>query len=342
MRSQNAPAPRGGNKGMRSLHQHSFSGSEVGSAKSSRAERVHLYVLGFVALAVFSTVAGFEVAQFRGGAWSHGELVHAASLSSVPAAETFSSPALSDLGRLAPQDQAQQLLERAIHRDVESLDMISKNVDTWRGQLQNTNRLFDLVHTALNSDDLRVRGAAVEIDLAANNLSKSPQSVAQLVKRLHDDPADRAWTLWRLGALGNRGVQPGVVLTHLLAYVRDRNEETRYWAVEALSILGTDDAIEPILDRFAHDPSPRVRKRAACNLAAAGLLTKEQRLSAVPQLLNLFDDDALDSTTRGWVYGALRLITGAKIGNDADAWRKWWAKRDTHTHPHNPTKLLFA
>jgi hypothetical protein len=330
---------------MRSLHRHSFNGSKSGSAKPKGSKQLHLYVLGFTALAVFSTLAGFEASRFHDGTkWGSGDLVHAASLSeSLAGAPGAVNPEVADLSLLAPQDQAQHLLERAIRRDPESLEIINKNVDGWRGHLQNTDRLFDLVHTALNSDDLRVRGAAVDIDLAANNLSKSSQSVSQLVKRLRDNPADRPWTLWRLGALGNRGVQPDVVLAQLLTYVRDRNEETRYWAVEGLSILGTDAAVDPLLDRFAHDPSPRVRKRAACNLAAAGMLTKEQRLAAVPQLLNFFDDDALDSTTRGWVYGALRLITGAEIGNDADAWRKWWAKRDTkHIHARNPTAILFA
>jgi hypothetical protein len=330
---------------MRSLHQHSFNSSKSGSAKPKGSKQLHLYVLGLTALAVFSTLAGFEASRFHGDTkWGSGDLVHAASLSEAMAgAPGAVNPEVADLSLLAPQDQAQHLLERAIRRDPESLEMINKNVDGWRGHLQNTDRLFDLVHTALNSDDLRVRGAAVEIDLAANNLSKSSQSVSQLVKRLRDNPADRPWTLWRLGALGNRGVQPEAVLAQLLTYVRDRNEETRYWAVEGLAILGTDAAIDPLLDRFAHDPSPRVRKRAACNLAAAGMLTKEQRLAAVPQLLNFFDDDALDSTTRGWVYGALRLITGAEIGNDADAWRKWWAKRDTkHTHTRFPTAILFA
>jgi len=330
---------------MRSLHQHSLKGSKPGSAKPKRSKQLHLYVLGFTALAAFSTLAGYEASRFNGGTpWGNGNLVLAASFSEAPAtAPGVANPELADLGLLAPQDQAQQLLERAIRRDAESLEMINKNVDGWRGHLENTDHLFDLLHTALNSDDLRVRGAAVEIDLAANNLSKSSESVSRLVQRLHDNPADRPWTLWRLGALGNRGVQPEVVLAQLLTYTRDRNEETRYWAVEGLAVLGTDAAIDPLLDRFAHDPSPRVRKRAACNLAAAGLLTKEQRLAAVPQLLNFFDDDALDSTTRGWVYGALRLITGAEIGNDADAWRIWWAKRDTtqkQTHSH--TNLLFA
>jgi HEAT repeat protein len=244
---------------------------------------------------------------------------------------------------LAPQEQAERSLERAIARDTESLDIIGKNVDGWRGHLQNTDRLFDLVHTALNSDDLRVRSSALEIDLAANNLSKSPESVAHLVRQLRDDPEDRSLILWRLGALGNRGVEPNIVLAQLLNYTHDRNEETRYWAVEGLAILGNDEVVDPLLDRFAHDPSARVRMRAGCNLAKAGMLTKEQRLGAVPDLLNLFDDDGVDSTTRGWIYGALRLITGAELGNDANAWRKWWASRNTaHKHPILHDRMLFA
>jgi hypothetical protein len=330
---------------MGSLRQHSFGGSEPGSAKPKAPKHLHLYVLAFSALAAFSTFAGFEASRFHGGTkWGNGNLVHAASLSEAPAgAPGVANPEVADLGLLAPQDQAQHLLERAIRRDPESLDIIASKVDGWRGQLQNTDHLFDLVHTALNSEDLRVRGAAVEIDLAANNLSKSSQSVSRLVQQLRDRPADRPWALWRLGALGNRGVQPEIALAQLLTYVRDRNEETRYWAVEGLAVLGTDAAIDPLLDRFAHDPSPRVRKRAACNLAQSGMLTKQQRLAAVPQLLNFFDDDALDSSTRGWVYGALRLITGAQLGNDADAWRKWWAKRDTtQKQAHRRTAMLFA
>jgi HEAT repeats len=302
-------------------------------------------------LAVLSALAGFAAARFHGLRSIAGNPRPAASWFGAPGASLSAASALPEPGdpelpaiaSLAPQDQAQRLLERALHRDLDALELISKRADGWRGHLQDTDELGELIHGALNSNDLRVRSAGVEVDLAANNLSKSPQSVTRLVKHLTENPADRPWTLWRLGALGNRGVEPDVVLSQLVTFTHDRNEETRYWAVEGLAILGTDSAVDPLVDRFAHDTSPRVRKRAACNLAASGLLTREQRLSAVPQLLNFFDDDSLDSATRSWVYGALRLITGAEIGNDADAWRKWWAKRDTSgKNAHRPTKVLFA
>jgi HEAT repeat protein len=307
------------------------------------AGRVRRYAVPVLALGVASMLAGFEVARLHGSArWTGASLVEASSLTGAQSHSTSdaspslaASPSADTLSQLAPQEQAERLLERAIARDTESLETIRKSVDGWRGYLQNTDRLFDLVHTALNSEDLRVRSSALEIDLAANNLSKSPQSVALLVQQLRNDPADRSSVLWRLGALGNRGVQPKIVLAQLLNYVHDRNEETRYWAVEGLAVLGTDGAIDPLLDRFAHDPSAKVRKRAGCNLAKSGMLTKQQRLAAVPELLNAFDDDAIDATTRGWVYGALRLITGAELGNDANAWRKWWANRNTAAHRHH-------
>jgi HEAT repeat protein len=330
----------------------------LGASKSRRlginprfSSKVRRYAVPALALAAVSTLAGFEVARLHDGPrWSSGNLVEAASLTrksppSLSAADpsVAASPNVDAFSRLAPQEQAERLLERAIARDTEALDLIGKDASTWRGHLRNTGRLFDLVHTALNSEDLRVRASALEIDLAAHDLRKSPQSVAHLVRQLRDRPADRSLVLWQLGALGNRGVEPELVLAQLLTYAHDRNEETRYGAVEGLAMLGTDGAVDPLLDRFAHDPSSKVRKRAGCNLAKAGMLTREQRLAAVPNLLNLFDDDAIDSSTRGWVYGALRLITGAELGNDANAWRKWWANRNTaHKHPINRSGILHA
>jgi HEAT repeat protein len=305
--------------------------------------RARRYSFPVLALAAVSTLSGFEVAHFQGN-WTGRNLVQASSLADTsigsvnavdPSADTFS--------RLGTQAQAERLLERAIARDAESLELIGNKLDGWRGHLQNTDRLADLIRAALNSNDLRVRSSALQIDLAANNLSESPQSVRHLVQEIHDNPSERSTALWQLGALGNRGIEPKLVLAQLLTYVHDRNEETRYWAVEGLAMLGTDAAIDPLLDRFAHDSSAKVRKRAGCNLAKSGMLTKEQRLATVPNLLNAFDDDALDSSTRGWIYGALRLITGAELGNDATAWRKWWANRNTsHKHPLRRNGILLA
>src|SRR5258708_8609239 len=109
---------------------------------------------------------------------------------------------------MTPQQQAEQLLALAIRRQQGSLELIGQNAESWRGRLQNTDRLFDLVLTAMKSEDLRVRGAAIEVDLAANNLSKSPRTVARLVKLIRKDPPDRPFGLCRLPPPPNPPLQP--------------------------------------------------------------------------------------------------------------------------------------
>ena len=239
----------------------------------------------------------------------------------------------AEILRLPPQQQAERLLERAMQQPEPSLDLIREHVDAWRGRVQSTDQLFRLVLAALKSEDPRVRAAAVEIDLASSNLAKSPHSVDFLERQLHVNSPVRSLALWRLGALGNRGVQPARVLGLLLIYAHDRDLQSRYWAVEGLAMLGTDASIGPMLSILAHDSSLRVRERAACSLAQSGMLTHEQRLSTVPDLLNFIDDDSLNSATRGLIYNSLRVITGAKLENDPDAWRNWWAHRDISPKP---------
>jgi hypothetical protein len=300
-------------------------------AKRVPWRRAIRYSVSLVLLGGFSLVAGYETARTT---------ILNSNPHNTPSTQSSARPATpvrmpapqkngeSEIKRLPAQLQAERLLARAMHNDAASLDLLRENVDSWRGHLKNTDRLFDLVLAALNSADLRVRMAAVDVDLAANNLSKSPESVALVIRELKRNPEGRGMALWRLGSLGNRGVEPEKVLTTLLSYARNPNEHTRYWAVEGLAMLGNDATIDPLLNLLAHDPSPRVRERAASSLGQSGLLTREERLAAVPHLLNFADDDSLNTTTRELVYGTLRVITGAPVGNDASAWREWWAKHD--------------
>src|SRR5882762_9105504 len=302
-------------------------------------------------LAILSTLAGFQVARFH-DLWANWRSPNpaqaASSVQQSPSLVSDSKPAatsveLEKLSRLAPQLQAERLLDLAIHRDERSLEMIRQRQDAWRGHLESTDRLFHLVLAALDSEDPRVRAAAVEIDLAASNLSKSPQSVTHLLNQINNDPSSRSLTLWRLGALGNRGVEPAIVLTTLLRYAHDSNQQTRFWAVEGLAMLGIDESIDPLLSILAHDSSRKIRERAACNLARSGMLTGEQRLTAVPQLLNLLDDDSVEPATQDLIYSALQSITGASFGKDPGAWRDWWAHHDRpENRVHVPKGLLFA
>jgi hypothetical protein len=307
--------------------------------------------LGLTILAMLSTTAGFQIARLQDAwaKWHRATSVRAAFRLETPPSPVSDSkpsaanPEMEKISRLAPQQQAERLLELAIHRRESSLELIDQNLEGWRGRLENTDHLFRLVLAALESEDPRVRTAGLEIDLAASNLSKSPQSVAYLLSQINSDPGRRSLTLWRLGSLGNRGVDTATVLATLLRYSRDPNPQTRFWAIEGLAMLGTDESIDPLLTILAHDPSKKNRERAACNLARSGMLTGEQRLTAVPQLLNLLDDDSIDGATQDLVYAALHSITGADFGKDPDAWREWWAHHDRPEKPHRiPRGLSLA
>jgi hypothetical protein len=301
------------------------------NVKTERSHRAIRWAALLIVIGGISLLAGFEAARttLATPKWDSGLLAQESSRSASPVRmPTPEDKGDAEFNRLPPQRQAERLLERAMHDDQSSLELLREKVDGWRGHIRNTDQLFDLVLAALNSRDLRVRTAAVDVDLAANNLSKSPESVTRLIRQLQRDPARRGMALWRLGSLGNRGVEPERVLNSLLSYAHDPIEHTRYWAVEGLAMLGNDSTIGPLLNLLTHDPSPRVRERAASSLGQSGLLTREERLAAVPHLLNFADDDSLNTTTRELVYGTLRVITGAALGNDANAWRAWWARHD--------------
>ena len=96
--------------------------------------------------------------------------------------------------------------------------------------------------------------------------------------------------MWDIGLLGNRGIQPGRAFEIISSGLHDANENIRYWAVEGLAFLGTDDVIEPLLDVFHDDPSAMIRERAACSLAQSGMLDAQQRWRAVPRLLEYAGD----------------------------------------------------
>src|ERR1700704_3564720 len=103
-------------------------------------------------LAALSTASGFQVARFH-DVWAKWLAAHpvqaASSIQPLPSLVSDSRPAatsveLEKLSHLAPQLQAERLLDLAIHRDERSLEMIRQRQDAWRGRLESTDRLFHL------------------------------------------------------------------------------------------------------------------------------------------------------------------------------------------------------
>jgi len=243
-------------------------------------------------------------------------------------ANVLSEHEIEVLDAMPAQAQATLLLERSINHYAGANDQIAARVKRWRGKISLDERLNGLFVTGINSDDLRVRAAAVEIDIAARNLEKTVETVDRLEPVARSgEQGPRANALWDLGLLGGRGVEPERVAQILLGSLHDGNENVRYWAVEGLAYLGTDETIEPLLGVFRDDPSPKIRERAACSLAQSGMLSREQRYLAVPRLLDYAGDTSLDDQTRTWVFQALRDITGQTLPRDADAWRRWYASQ---------------
>ncbi|MGA8762231.1 MAG: HEAT repeat domain-containing protein [Candidatus Sulfotelmatobacter sp.] len=230
-----------------------------------------------------------------------------------------------ELEREKPQQQAEVLLERAVNRSDGATDQIARRVNGWRGRLKWDSQLGALTTAALNSNDLSVRASGIEVQLAAYGLAKDQPNAELLVQQANSsDHVRKIWALWALGLMGNRGVETERVALVLAAHLKDSDEESRRWAVEGLAMAGTTQAIAPLLNAMHNDPSPMVRERAACSLAESGMFTREQRLSAVPQLLNYSDDSSLDARTHGWAFQALGDITQQRLPNDSAAWRSWY------------------
>jgi hypothetical protein len=261
-------------------------------------------------------------------AWAEFERIIQLKSDPLPASPArLSDHEIENLSAMEPQQQATLLMERAINHYEGAIELIDKNVPSWYGHLKVENGpLAGLLYTAINANDLRVRAASLEITLAGYGLQKSPESVDKLLVRLQDEPQHRAWLLWILGVLGNRGVETARLETVFLDRLHDPDETTRSYAVIGLGLLATDTSVAPLLDVFREDPSPRVREGAACAIAQSGMFREEQRMGAVPGLLRMMDDASLDANTRGWVFQALRDITGASLGSDPAAWRNWWAQ----------------
>lgn len=247
--------------------------------------------------------------------------------------DSIDASQLSDmaLAGLAPQQQAELLLRAEIDGAEDSGaktvgDQVALRVPQWRGRLTPSPRLKGLVNAALNSPVLDARETGIEIELSLNNLAEDSASADALIARIRKDPAARPWGLWMLGALGNRGIERERILSVLTECTRDSDEQTRYWAVEGLSYLGQEQSIPVLLNALRGDSSWSVRERAAGALGRSGMLTTQERMSAVPALIDDAGDPSLDARTQTLAFRALHDITGAHVQNTPVAWQKYWAE----------------
>ena len=280
-----------------------------------------LTVCAIVLFVVFATNPKTAHAAWEGIA----QLIGLQGKPSPASANVLSEHEIENLDQMTPQSQATLLLERSINHYSGANEQIAARVDGWRGKIQLDQKLNSLFTTAINSDDLRVRAAGIEIDLAARDLEKNSATIDRLEPDARGgETGPRANALWDIGLLGNRGVEPQRAAEILLSSIHDNNVNVRYWAVEGLAYLGSEETINSLLEVLHDDPSPMIRERAACGLAQSGMLSQQQRRSAIPKLLEYAEDAGLDAQTRNWIFQALRDITGKNLPHDPAAWRSWY------------------
>jgi hypothetical protein len=169
---------------------------------------------------------------------------------------------------MAPQAQAERLLQYAISHHLGATEEVKARVNGWRGAIRSTTSLETLLDVARNGDDLRVRAAAIEIELAAMNIAKTSAQADALLLAIAFSPKDARQEIYILGLLANRGVDTGRLHNELRVLTRSEDDLVRYQAYAAIANIGTDETVGALVEGFHHEPSPAVRiDGGGCGLA---------------------------------------------------------------------------
>ncbi|OLE13325.1 MAG: hypothetical protein AUG89_05360 [Acidobacteria bacterium 13_1_20CM_4_56_7] len=229
--------------------------------------------------------------------------------------------------QLSVQKQAEELLERAIEHDPRALDLFEQNIESadWLGKIKLTERMKELERRSEYSTDLRVRYANADLNLSMDGWQRTDEAADKLIERARSDAQYRATAVYFMGMMAGRGVAYDRIYPALLEYAKhDPSEGVRVWAVEGMRYLGTDEALDQLLDSFENDPSNLVRNRAGCNVSDCGNFKRAQRMRMVPYLISLTQDPGTTPQMRDWSFLALHEITDEKLANDASVWQNWY------------------
>ena len=144
----------------------------------------------------------------------------------TPGPVPVSKPAISEherewINQQNPQTQMEELIRAAINHEEGSTAIIAQKLPSWRGRLHETKTWSDLMMTALYSNDLRVRAAAIEINLTVQQLPKNATTVDGIINNAEENPQQRPWAAWMLGMLANRGVETDKVVAQLEEWSHD-------------------------------------------------------------------------------------------------------------------------
>lgn len=168
---------------------------------------------------------------------------------------------------------------------------------------------------------LTITSPAQEAAVALARIGQ-PEGIARLVRELQkSDREARARAVIALYAARREGLEAlrqTDAMPHLLAVAADSTMESRVrgYAIRVLGRLKEPEAV-PTLGGLLRDPSEPVRVSAAWALGEIG------DCHAVPYLIEALG--TADETERFLIHAVLMQITGQSLGQDAEAWRAWWA-----------------
>ena len=132
-------------------------------------------------------------------------------------------------------------------------DPVLRRMSTTALDTQSANSLFDVLVALLNDDEASVRAAAAEKLGVCGE-----RSLAYLARAQADDaPEVREAVATAYGDLSNASVIPWLVEVGN----DDQDRTVKEAAVAALGAIGSDEAIDPLLEFIAKGP-PQVRRRA--------------------------------------------------------------------------------
>jgi hypothetical protein len=276
----------------------------------------------------FATLKSAASASRANKAQANGQHVAATANVVLPfhiARATMTDQEAKRLLDLPAQQQAEEMLERAIGHDQRALDLFEKQVDGWVGHIRLTEHLRQLERRSEFSSDLRVRYANGDINLTLDGWQKNEQAAEMLIERARTDLDYRPAAVYFLGMLAGCGIAYDRIHPALLDYAKhDPDATVRQWAVEGMRYLRKDEALDELFESFTNDASTNVRERAGCNLSDCGNFTRLQRLRMVPKFLALVADPSTSAQMKNWSYMALREITDANVPADPRAWSDWY------------------
>ena len=223
----------------------------------------------------------------------------------------------------ALQAQAEELLAGVVAGSPGAADELMAQSSRWTGKTQRTPKTDQLIGAGINLKDMHAREATLQAQLALDGVPLD-QGGFEMLEGQTADRQRRQWALWSLGEIGNRGVDPVHASKIIDAYLGDPDANVRTVAVQGLALLGTDETIPMLEDRFRNDPSPAVQEQAICGVAESGMYTRAQRMVAAASLVGWVDDSTLSQQQRAWVVQALGDISGKNFGSDSTAWRSWY------------------